>query len=251
LVISHRHRFIFIKTAKTAGTSIEVFLSPRCGDEDVFTPFAFPEEGHRPRNTHGIFNPIPEWRTIVRQRGWSRSLPAASLVLRELLRARRLYYMHLPGWQIRSRVSASVWDSYLRFCVERNPWDKVVSGWHYMRGRYAPDLTFDHYLAFCIRYKEGKKRAAGVCPLNYDSYVDPLTGEPLVHRILRYERLDEELAEVLQQVGIPFEPPLTVRAKGHFRGKRKPYQEHYSEEQRRLVAELFAEEIELLGYSFE
>ncbi|TAE88318.1 MAG: hypothetical protein EAZ65_02830 [Verrucomicrobia bacterium] len=60
MVISHKHRFIFIKTAKTAGTSIEAFLSPHCGPDDVFTP-TFPiVEGHQPRNWQQSFFPLNE-----------------------------------------------------------------------------------------------------------------------------------------------------------------------------------------------
>ncbi|PYL93687.1 MAG: hypothetical protein DMF14_00320 [Verrucomicrobia bacterium] len=42
MIISHKHKFIFIKTVKTAGTSLEVFLSQHCGPDDVLTPFAPP-----------------------------------------------------------------------------------------------------------------------------------------------------------------------------------------------------------------
>src|SRR5207245_10127827 len=60
MIISNKYKFIFIKTTKTAGTSIEVFLSKQCGPMDILTPIAPPIEGHQPRNYQGFINPIPE-----------------------------------------------------------------------------------------------------------------------------------------------------------------------------------------------
>ena len=59
MIICHQHRFIFVKTLKTAGTSIEVFLSQHCGPLDVVTPILPHVEPHRPRNHEGFFNHIP------------------------------------------------------------------------------------------------------------------------------------------------------------------------------------------------
>ena len=38
MIISHTHQFIFIKSAKTAGTSIEAALSNSCIENDIVTP---------------------------------------------------------------------------------------------------------------------------------------------------------------------------------------------------------------------
>ena len=43
MIISHKHKFIFLKTVKTAGTSIEIALSKYCGPDDIITP-ASPED---------------------------------------------------------------------------------------------------------------------------------------------------------------------------------------------------------------
>ena len=38
MIVSHKHKFIFLKTKKTAGTSIELALTKLCGDDDIITP---------------------------------------------------------------------------------------------------------------------------------------------------------------------------------------------------------------------
>ena len=44
MIISHRHKFIYLKARKVAGTSVEVALAQHCGDGDIVTPV-------------GVFNP--------------------------------------------------------------------------------------------------------------------------------------------------------------------------------------------------
>ena len=49
MILSHKHQFIFIKTNKTAGTSIEIALSSICGEDDIITPIHSSDEEFRRR----------------------------------------------------------------------------------------------------------------------------------------------------------------------------------------------------------
>ena len=73
----------------------------------------------------------------------------------------------------------------------------------------------------------------------------------MVDRVVRYENLTNELAEVFARLNVPFEGDLGVRKKGHFRTDRTPYQSVLNPKQRRIVETVFAREIELHGYGFE
>lgn len=44
MIVSHKYKFVFIKTAKTAGTSTEIALSKFCGPDDIITPLMTSED---------------------------------------------------------------------------------------------------------------------------------------------------------------------------------------------------------------
>jgi hypothetical protein len=230
MILSHKYKFIFIKTAKTAGTSIEVFLSKHCDPKDIVTPIAPTVEGHQPRNYEGFINPVPE---ILERPGKLFS------VLRHAITSRDKFYNHMPAREVRNRVPADVWNSYFKFCVERNPWDKVLSHYHMHAAREGGSLSLDEYLA------------RGRFPINYFRYTNRSGTKIIVDRILRYENLVAELSEVFSQLKIPFGGTLGVTAKSGYRSDRRPYQEVFNDEQRKIVEKAFAKEIKLQGYRFE
>lgn len=230
MILSHKYKFIFIKTAKTAGTSIEVFLSKQCGPHDIVTPIAPPVEGHQPRNYEGFINPIPE---ILERPGKLLS------AFRHAIRRRAKFYRHMPAFEVQERVPGQIWNTYFKFCVERNPWDKVLSHYHMHAARGGRSLSLDEYLA------------RGRFPINYFRYTDRSSAKIIVDRVLRYENLLVDLGEVFGQLNIPFDGTLGVAAKSEYRTDRRPYQQVFNDEQRRVVEKAFAKEIELHGYRFE
>lgn len=228
VIISHKYKFIFIKTMKTAGTSIEVFLSPLCGDDDIVTPIWPNVEPHCARNYKGIWNPLPE---ILENKG-----SGVAKILIDLYK-RNNFYNHIPAFIVRNRVPKKLWNSYFKFCVERNPWDKTLSHYHMLNDRAGGNVSFDEYINkgdFC---------------LNYPFYCDS-KGKILVDKIVKYESLMDELRVIFQKLGVPFDGSLGVKAKSEHRKDKRPYQEVFSNEQRDVIAKAFAKEVKMHGYSF-
>ncbi len=229
MIISHKYRFIFVKTAKTAGSSIEVFLSKICGAGDVVTPLTPNEIGHVPRNFRGLFNPLLE---ILAGRGttWKPTLTNFF--------QRYKYYSHLPARMGRHRAGAEIWNTYYKFCVERNPWDKSLSHYHMINTMRGGGLSLDAYLAkgkFCW---------------NTHIYLDFDEQTCLVNRVLDYDRLDEELAEVMGKLNIPFCGKLNERSKANLRSDRRHYREVFSDNQAEQIRSAFAKEIAIHGFKY-
>jgi len=57
MIISHEHKFIFLKTRKTAGTSIELALSHLCGPDDIVTPMS-PNDDYYDSHTREV---VGDW----------------------------------------------------------------------------------------------------------------------------------------------------------------------------------------------
>ena len=224
MIISHRHRFIFIKTNKTAGTSVEIVLSRYCGEEDVITPISPEDEkfrlalGYRGAQNFRISRQDTEPYT-----------PGAAEVM---------FYNHMPAVEISALVGRVIWDGYFKFCFERNPWDRAISLYYWLYPEW-PRPDFKNFLRSpeILRLKEK----------GHQLYT--LDGGVAVDRICRFEALEDELQQVCRMVELPTLGPLP-RAKARFRSDRRPYQEVMDESDRDLVASLFADEIKLMGYVF-
>jgi len=183
MIISHRYKFIFVKTLKTAGSSIEVMLEGKCDAGDVITRIHPRIPGHEARNDRGFFNPLKQ------ASNWADFKKST----REALN-REKFYNHIPARFARARVPKSIWNSYFKFCVDRNPWDKSLSHFNMFKNadwhkRYDPDLTFEKYLS------------NGIFCHNAPFYCD-LDGTVLVDKILRYDDLENQLREVMGTLGI-------------------------------------------------
>lgn len=85
--------------------------------------------------------------------------------------------------------------------------------------------------------------------LNYPKYTNG-QGEIIVDRVIKYEQLNEGLAQVFGQFSIPFSGELGVKAKAGYRSDRRPYREVLTRDQRDTVSKIFQAEIQLHDYTF-
>ena len=228
MIVSHKHRFIFLKTKKTAGTSIELALSAVCGRDDIITPLAQPED-----------EPL---RRGLAPQNWRRPglVPAAWRGMAELFDLSRKavdFHEHIKAEKARRFLGERVWNSYFKFAVERNPWDRQVSYWQFkMRKLGAKPMTLAEFL---------ETHHANLNSANIYS----LDGRPAVDHLVRYEHLAGDLDHVLSHLGIDARLDLP-KAKGEYR-RVGDYRDQYDAATRNWVARTYATEIALCGYRFD
>ena len=241
MIISHKNKFIFLKTRKTAGTSIEISLSRYCGKDDVITPISLIDEKIRQKFKIGPQNYLLGMSKlkkttfkILRKTGLKPSLTAREQGIR--------FWNHSPGSYVKKEVGDEIWNSYFIFCFDRNPWDKTVSLYHWDQRRDEfKGMSFTEY----IKTDTFRKMRH----YNYPIYSDE-NGKLLVDFVGKYENLENDLAKVCKQIGIDFDGWLP-NAKGSHRKKNKHNSEYFNKEQAKYIQEYFKKEIELFDYKFE
>jgi hypothetical protein len=228
MIISHRHRFIFVKTKKTAGTSIELALREICGPDDVITPITREADekinkGLSPQHWHVSGKRDLVWPWLKKVLPWHPK--------------HENFSAHIPAEPARHLIGDKTWSEYFKFSVERNPWDRQVSHYYYhVRPETGRRMTFKEFMNMRRAYLN-----------NYDIY--SIDGVISVDHVMRYEHLAAEFAAVLQRIGISQSVELP-RAKGGIRKEETSYREFYDDHTRGLVAQWYRREIEAFGYEF-
>ena len=180
------------------------------------------------RNYQGRWN-------ILREMAEAGDRSEALIALRHWLKGRR-YYSHMPARMIWARCPPRIWENYLKFTIDRDPFEKVMSQYSRRRNDNGKEYDLDTY------FSETR------LPLNLPLYTD-CDGDLMVDRILRYEELDAELGRLFGELGIPWTGALEVRAKSGFRtADRRPAREALPEPHKDRIRQVFAEEFRLNGY---
>lgn len=241
MIISHSRKFIFVKTYKTAGSSLEVALSKYCAKGDILTPLDGDEETKRRELSGGLGA-----RNYGKAARRYRLEDLAYLATRRKIVER--YNEHSAAWQIRRMVGEEIWGSYFKFTIVRNPYDRCLSRFYYSkkvyedRGKGRPwDLEdLDQYMRYNPWFINE----------NWVMYTE--ADRPLVDFFVRYEHLEADLGAVSERLGFGrnvHEDLKSISSKRGIRPKSTAPSVRLSPAGRDMVALLCAPEIELFGYS--
>jgi hypothetical protein len=233
MIVSHQHRFVFIKTRKTAGTSIEIALAEHCGPADIITPIDEVDEqirrelGHRGPQNFEVRRPASGLGGLI-----------SRLFGRNVVR----HYNHAPASLIRARIGPQSYDSYRKFCVVRNPWDRAVSLYFWRKNRPGSE-NLDKEMSFAEFVRDTPADVLS------DAHIFTIDGAAAVDRFVRYENLAEDLTTALAELGLPaIDLPW---AKSGTRETKDHYSWIFDDESEARIRELCAWEIDNLGYEFD
>ena len=188
VLVCHEHRFVYLKTTKTAGTSAEMVLQPLCEEPGL-------------ELTHEVETRVSKY-GVVGARG------------PDVLRTKpkwqfwRKYpwYNHMPAREVRSNLGAKTFDAYSKIAAVRNPFDRAVSDFHFKKSRRG--LPSEDTKTELAQFREF------ILSENWTNNwaIVSIKGQLVVDQFVRKEHLMADLAAIFAGFGLPtddFDVPHT------------------------------------------
>ncbi|MEM7472610.1 MAG: sulfotransferase family 2 domain-containing protein [Pseudomonadota bacterium] len=216
MIYSAKHNYLFVHIPKTGGTSMALALERRAARDDIMLGDTPKARKRRERVKDAV----------SAGRLWKHS----SL--------RDLDGLLTPAQISNARV----------FTMVRNPWDRMVSYYHWLRAqdfsheavRIAKAAEFSQFLNHA--HTQATFRANP-----YASYVTDRDGRECCDLFVRLEHLTEDLPKLEALIGLK----LGVLPHENASNRAKRFQTYYTHADRNLLAELCAADIERFRYVFE
>lgn len=216
MLISHRKKFIYTKTAKTAGTTVESYFEKYCMPEGDW------------KFAHGREHESISKAGIIGYRGGKANKEGNE------------WYNHMPANQIRDKIGVATWDEYFKFCVVRNPYDKLISAFFFFNRDNIRDDDVIHSFRSWLKGKINKRIT------DRNKYV--IDEEICVDYFIRYEDLENGIKHICSVINVPFEKENIRNLKSGLR-KKVLIRDFYDEQTIQIVKRIYGFELETFNYS--
>jgi hypothetical protein len=213
MIVSPGRGYIFVHAPKTGGTSLALALEARAMKDDV------------------LIGDTPKAR---RRRARAHALPARGRLWKHSTLA------DLDGW-----LAPADLDAFYCVTLVRNPWDRAVSYYQWLRGQHfdhpAVDRARERDFPTFLRHEQ---TVASLRHWTHARYVTDATGTERADLFVRLENLAEDIAPFEARLGFRLAIPHANRS------DRGDYRRYYDDALAEHLRRVCAADIARFGYRF-
>jgi hypothetical protein len=165
-------------------------------------------------------------------------------------KALSLPFEHKTARQKIEEFGLSRWESKLSFAVIRNPWDKVVSHYHYrvltnQTGMANGHIDFNRWVQLAYGDHDPRYYDQPMMFMPQKEWLIDDNGNIVVDRILRFENLSKDFNELAADLGIRKRLPHVKKS-----NRANDFRRYYNKETVKIIADSFAQDIDEFGYDY-
>ncbi len=157
-------------------------------------------------------------------------------------------HVHMSAREMAAHDQFGYFRSYFRFAFVRNPFDRAVSEFFWRKSRHPVRIAFDTFEEFAHALRDGWEfdKDDGRHIASQSAMLCDVDGKLMVDFVGRHEQFAADATRLLHHLGLSPGPFPRQNATRHVH-----YSSYYSPDSRRIVADLYAEDLERYGYRFE
>jgi hypothetical protein len=161
-------------------------------------------------------------------------------------------------YDVRGQVSQDRFNEYFKFTIIRNPFDFLLSTYHYVRkfkSHYMHEVCINmefkdfpkYYMFLLDEHIKTRPHGANRLTQLYDWIIDE-NGKPFMDFVGKLENINEDTKIILNKIGLP--PNVKVPIVNVNKMNDKPYREVYDANTRAFVEKNFKKDLEYFEYEF-